>query len=186
MRPLRYSINVTLDGCCDHNAVTPNVQMHNHAAETIASADALLLGRITREMMESTWPVAPDGKKPDWTESWMDAFVDAIDPAQKHVVSDTLAEAGWNAEIVRGADLEQTVRALKQQPGNGLYVGGVKLPAALAELGLIDGYEMIVHPLIAGRGPGPFAGLSKPLDLELTGRKEFDSGAVSLRYKLKR
>lgn len=185
MRPLRYSINVTLDGCCDHTAVTPEIEMHRHAAEIIASSDALLLGRITYGMMESAWRVSPNGRKPDWTESWMDAFIDAIDPAKKYVVSDTLTEVDWNAEIIRGADLEQTVRALKQQPGNSLYVGGVTLPKALAELGLIDEFEMIVHPVIAGHGPTPFAGLSRPLNLELVGRKEFASGAVSLRYKLK-
>jgi dihydrofolate reductase len=96
-----------------------------------------------------------------------------------------LAQVDWNAELLRG-DLATAVRQLKQQPGKGLYVGGVKLPQALAELGLIDEYEFIVHPRLAGHGPTLFAGLSKHVDLELVGRKEFKSGVVALRYEPKR
>ena len=83
-------------------------------------------------------------------------------------------------------DLEKGVQQLKQQPGKGLLVGGVKLPQALAELGLIDEYEFIVHPRLAGHGPTLFAGLSKPLDLRLVGRQEFRSGAVAMRYEPRR
>jgi dihydrofolate reductase len=89
----------------------------------------------------------------------------------------------WNAELVRGDRLEATVRELKQRPGKGLFVGGVKLPLALAELGLIDEYEFIVHPRLAGHGPTLFAGLSKSVDLKLVGQQAFGSGAVSMRYE---
>jgi dihydrofolate reductase len=75
---------------------------------------------------------------------------------------------------VRG-DLEKTVQQLKQQPGKGLATGGVKLPIALAELGLIDEYEFVVHPRLAGRGPSLFAGLSKYVDLKLVSRLEYAS-----------
>ena len=94
--------------------------------------------------------------------------------------------ADWNAEIIRGDDLETTVRQLKQQPGNGLYTGGVTLPLALTELGLIDAYEFVVQPKLAGTGPTLFAGLSKPIDLKLVGRQEFASGAVAMRYEPRR
>lgn len=185
MRPLRYSINVTLDGCCDHRAGVPDQELHRHAAETIAQADALIFGRVTYEMMETVWrPVAETGVKPEWMSDWMVPFARTIDATKKYVVTSTLSRVDWNAEILRG-DLGTAVLELKKQPGRGLYVGGVTLPLALAELGLIDEYEFVVHPRLAGHGPTPFAGLSKYVDLKLVGRKEFASGAVALKYQLK-
>jgi dihydrofolate reductase len=186
MRPLRYSINVTLDGCCDHRAITPDEEMHRHAAEGIAQADALLLGRVTYEMMEAAWRApAQTGERPDWMEEWMESFARTIDAAKKYVVSSTLEQVDWNAELVRG-DLGHAVQELKREPGKGLGVGGVKLPLALAELGLIDEYEFIVHPRLAGHGPTLFAGLSKYVDLKLVSRLEFGSGAVAMRYEPRR
>ncbi|TNC52110.1 deaminase [Rubellimicrobium rubrum] len=183
MQPLRYSINVTLDGCCDHRAIVPDEEMHRHSSAIIARADAIILGRVTYGMMEEAWrPVARTGERPDWMPDWMEDFARTIDAARKYVVSDTLAGVDWNAELVRGDRLEATVRDLRRQPGRGLYVGGVTLPLALAELGLIDEYEFIVHPRLAGHGPTPFAGLSRVVDLRLVERQEFGSGAVVLRY----
>jgi dihydrofolate reductase len=178
MRPLRYSINVTLDGCCDHQAnFAATEEMHRHHAENLARADALLFGRVTYEMMEAAFrqPVpAPGGE--------VDPFARTIDAAKKYVVSSTLDSVDWNAELVRG-DLGQAVRRLKEEPGRGLFVGGVKLPMALAELGLIDEYDLVVHPTLAGHGPYLFAGLSKSVDLKLVGRLELGSGALVLRYQ---
>ena len=183
MRPLRYSINVTLDGCCDHQAITPDEEMHRHATEFLAQADALLFGRVTYELMEEGWrPFARTGERPDWMEPWMESFARTIDAAKKYVVSSTLDRVDWNAELVRG-DLGKAVQQLKQESGKGLLVGGVKLPQALAELGLIDEYEFIVHPRLAGHGPTLFAGLSKHIDLKLVDRLEFGSGAVAMRYE---
>jgi dihydrofolate reductase len=183
MRPLRYSINVTLDGCCDHRAITPDEEMHHYHAENLAKADALLLGRVTYEMMEAAWrEPARTGVRPEWMESWMESFARTIDAAKKYVVSTTLERVDWNAELVSG-DLGKAVQKLKQEPGKGLAVGGVKLPLALAELGLIDEYEFVVQPRLAGYGPTLFAGLSKRIDLKLVSRLEFASGAVALRYE---
>jgi dihydrofolate reductase len=135
-------------------------------------------------MMEAAFrPRAQTGVRPDWMADWMEPFARTIDAARKYVVSSTLDRVDWNAELVRGDRLEDTVRQLKQQPGKGLFVGGVKLPLALAELGLIDEYEFIVQPRLVGHGPTPFAGLSKYVDLKLVGRQEFGSGAVAMRYK---
>ena len=180
MRPLRYSINVTLDGCCDHREGVPDQELHRHATETIAQADALLFGRVTYQMMETAFRPAWTGEMPDW----MEPFRNTIDAAKKYVVSSTLARVDWNAELLRG-DLGKAVQELKQQPGKGLFVGGVKLPLALAELGLIDEYEFVVQPRIVGHGPTPFAGLSNRLELKLVSRLEFGSGAVALRYQPK-
>jgi dihydrofolate reductase len=179
MRRLRYSINVTLDGCCDHRAMVPDEDLHRHAAENIGKADALLLGRVTYEMMEAAWrSPAATGARPGWMES----FARTIDAAKKYVVSSTLDRVDWNAELVRG-DLGESVQQLKREPGQGLGVGGVKLPLALAELGLIDEYEFVVQPRLAGHGPTLFAGLSKHVDLKLVDRLEFGSGAVAMRYE---
>ena len=179
MRPLRYSINVTLDGCCDHRAIVPDEELHRHAMENIARADALLLGRVTYRMMEEAWRLTTRTiTMPEWTEP----FARTIDAAKKYVVSSTLTQVDWNAELVRG-DLGEAVRKLKQAPGNGIFTGGVKLPMALAELGLIDEYEFVVHPRIVGHGPTLFAGLSKAVDLRLVSRLEYGSGAVAMRYE---
>ena len=182
MRPLRYSINITLDGCCDHRAMIPDEDLHRNAVENLNQADALLFGRVTYEMMEAAWrQPAPVGARPDW----MEPFARTIDAAKKYVVSSTLDRVDWNAELVRG-DLATAVQQLKQESGKGLFVGGVKLPLALAELGLIDEYEFVVHPRLAGHGPTLFAGLSKRIDLRLVSRLEFGSGAVAMQYEPKR
>ena len=186
MRPLRYCINVTLDGCCDHRAITPDEEMHRYHAENLAKADALLFGRVTYEMMEAAWRApARTGVRPDWMEAWMESFARTIDAAKKYVVSSTLERVDWNAELVRG-DLGEAVQKLKQESGKGLFVGGVQLALALAELGLIDEYELVVHPRLVGHGPTLFAGLTKHLDLKLVNRQEFGSGAVAMRYEPRR
>lgn len=179
MRPLRYSINVTLDGCCDHRGILPDEELHRHAVENLDRADALLFGRVTYEMMEAAF--RPSGRteaRPDW----MEPFARTIDAARKYVVSSTLGRVDWNAEFVRG-DLKEAVQQLKRASGKGLFVGGVKLPLALAEMGLIDEYEFVVHPRLAGHGPTLFEGLSKSIDLKLVSRLEFRSGAVAMRYE---
>jgi dihydrofolate reductase len=186
MRPLRYSINVTLDGCCDHRGIVADEELHRHAAENLEKADALLFGRVTYEMMEAAWrKQAQTGARPDWMLDWMVPFARTIDAAKKYVVSSTLDRVDWNAELVRG-DLGKAVQELKRESGKGLFVGGVKLPLALAELGLIDEYELVVHPVLAGHGPTLFAGLSKRVVLKLVSRLEFGSGAVATRYEPRR
>jgi dihydrofolate reductase len=182
MRRLRYSINVTLDGCCDHRVVIADEELHHHFADELERADALLSGRVTYEMMEAAWRQSASGTWPDWMADWMIPFARAIDGAKKYVVSGTLDRVDWNAELVRG-DLGKAVQQLKREPGKGLFVGGVKLPLALADLGLIDEYEFVVQPILAGHGPTLFAGLSERLELRLVGRQEFRSGAVALRYQ---
>ena len=186
MRALRYAINVTLDGCCDHRAIPSDEELHRHFAEEIDQADALLFGRVTYQMMEAAWRApARTGIRPDWMPPWMEPFARTIDAAKKYVVSSTLERVDWNAELVRG-DLGTAVQQLKRESGKGLFVGGVKVPLALTELGLIDEYEFMVQPRLAGHGPTLFAGLSKHVDLKLLSRLEFASGAVAMRYEPRR
>lgn len=186
MRPLLYSINVTLDGCCDHRFGIADEELHRNAAAHLEWADALLLGRVTYTMMESAFrlPASTQGAasaEPNGLAPWMLPFARAMDAAKKYVVSRTLTQVDWNAELVRG-DLHAAVIQLKQQPGRGILVGGVQLPLALAELGLIDEYEFVVHPRVVGHGPSVLAGLSKWIDLQLVSQKALGSGAVVLRY----
>src|ERR1700716_4218302 len=163
MGPLRYSINVTLDGCCDHRAMLPDEELHRHAVENLDMADALLFGRVTYEMMEAAFR-PPTGAMPDWVERFARA----------------LSGGAWH-----GAALERepgkAVQQLKRESGKGLLVGGVKLPLALSDLGLIDEYEFVVHPRLAGPGPTLFAGLSKHVDLKLVSRLGLGSGALAVR-----
>jgi dihydrofolate reductase len=156
-----------------------DADLFQNAIENLNRADALLFGRVTYEMMEAYWrPLAHESTKP---------FARTIDAAKKYVVSSTLDvdRVDWNSELLRG-DLGKAVQQLKQEPGKGLLVGGVKLPLALAELGLIDEYEFLVHPRLAGHGPTLFAGLSKHVDLRLVSRQEFASGAVAMQYEPRR
>ncbi len=182
MRPLRYSINLTVDGCCDHRAMTVDEEMFAHSTAILERNDTLLLGRLTYELIEAGWraPV-PAGVRP----AWMEPFARTIGAMKKVVVSSTLTSVDWNAELVCG-DLEQAVRALKQQPGKGIGTGGVTLPVALAKLALIDEYEFVVQPRLAGHGPTLLAGLSQHVDLKFVDRREFASGAVAMRYEPRR
>src|SRR5207237_9302244 len=134
MRALRYFINVTLDGCCDHRAMFADEDLQRHAVENLDRADALLFGRVTYEMMEAAFrPAARTDARPDWVEP----FARTIDAKKKYVVSSTLDRVDWNAELVHG-DLGMAVRQLKGEPGKGLFVGGVELQLRLASCGLRD------------------------------------------------
>lgn len=193
MRPLRYSINVSLDGCVDHasTAFRPGAEVHQHAADWLAGCDVALFGRVTYQLMEA-WRPDEDGRLADWVEPWMESFARTIGAIRKVVVSATWSDRGpgprspdhrdWNTEVVGGADLESTVRTLKEQPGDGIALGGVTLPLALAQLGLIDEYQLVVHPVIAGHGPRLFEGLTAPLDLRLVRRTELGHGVTANVY----
>ena len=182
MRPLRYTINVTLDGCCDHQVGIADQELHDVHAASIERADAVLLGRVTYQMMEEAWRKPASGEWPDWIDDTLRPFAETMDATKKYVVSSTLDHVDWNAELVEG-DLEAAIRALKEEPGGEIQVGGVALPSALADLGLIDEYEFVVQPFLAGHGPTLLAGLREPLRLELVDRRELASGAMVLRYR---
>jgi len=185
MQPLRYAINVTVDGCVDHRAGVADAELHHYHEQNLARNDALLLGRVTYEMMEAAWRRPASGAWPGWMEAWQVPFAETIDAAKKYVVSSTLDTVDWNAELIRG-DLGQAVQELKAQSGRGIGVGGVKLPLALAELGLIDEYDFLVQPRLAGHGPWLLAGLSKYVDLKLVNSETFPSGRIALKYEPRR
>jgi dihydrofolate reductase len=182
MRPLYYAINVTLDGCCDHRVGVPDEESTRYWADLLASCDALLFGRVTYRMMEEAWRRPDDGRWPEWMGDGEVAFAEVVDRARKHVVSSTLDAVDWNAELLRG-DLGEAVRRLKDEPGGPVFVGGVRLPVALAELGLIDRYEFVVLPVVAGHGPRLLDGLREQIPLELIDHRPLRSGAIVTRYR---
>ena len=174
MRPLRYSINVSLDGCVGHEWADPGEDLHVHSAHTVADPDALIFGRTTYELMEF-W------RDPGDIPEGFRFFADSINAQKKYLVSSTRTTDDWNTENLRGDPVE-AVRALKQQPGGHLLVGGVQLPLVLADAGLIDEFEFVVHPKVVGHGPTLFSGLTSMLSLELIDETRFSGGAVARRY----
>ena len=126
-------------------------------------------------MMKSAWRQPVTGTWPDWMDEWEIPFAETIDRAKKYVVSSTLSGVDWNAELVRG-DLGQAVQRLQQEPGEGLFVGGVNAPPGVGRSGTIDEYAFLVQPVLAGHGPTSLAGLRERIQLELVDRHEFRSG----------
>jgi len=183
MRPLRYSINVTLDGCCHHEAgLPPDEESMRYWTAEMERADALLFGRVTYEMMESAWRQPTTGTWPDWMDEWEIPFAETIDRAKKYVVSSTLSAVDWNGRA--GARrLGASGSAAQAGARRGPVRGWRDAPLALADLGLIDEYEFLVQPVLAGHGPTLLAGLRERIQLELVDRHEFRSGAVALRYR---
>ncbi|HWM34546.1 MAG TPA: dihydrofolate reductase family protein [Pseudolysinimonas sp.] len=176
MRTVRLSINVSLDGCVDHRSASPNEASHRHAAAAIADADALILGRVTYQLMEAGWR-DPSPELPGWTRP----FAEAISAQPKYVASRTLTTLDWNSEVIAG-DAVEFVRALKRQEGGALFIGGHDFAGQLAAAGLIDEYEFVVHPQVPGYGPRLFDGLPAPLLLTQVGELDLGDGIVARRY----
>lgn len=186
MGRLQYSINVTLDGCCDHEAIVPYPEMHQFWADIVANASVLLYGRVTYQMMEPAWrPLAESGVVPPGQPDWVLPFARSIHQARKFVASTTLTEVDWNAQLLEG-DLRGAIERLKREEDGVISLGGLNLARAVAALGLIDEFIFLVHPRIAGHGPTLLSGLPSPLDLTLTGQQTFSSGAIALTYAAKR
>ncbi len=182
-QPLRYAINTTLDGCCHHEAgLPPDAESMAFWTDELRRSDTLLYGRITYELMEGAWRRPESGDWPDWMDDSEVAFSEVMDPMRKVVASGTLDAVDWNAELIRG-DVVDAVRRLKEQPGRGIALGGVKLSATLAAHGLIDEFTFVVHPVAAGRGPRLLDGIRDQIHLELVEQRAFDSGAMMQRYR---
>lgn len=185
MARLQYSINVTLDGCCDHQAIVPYPEMHQFWADVVGNA-SVLYGRVTYKMMEEAWrPIAESGKVPEGMEDWVLPFAQSIHRSKKFVASTTLAEVDWNARLLQG-DLKSAVEQIKRDEDGIISLGGLNLARAVAALGLIDDFIFLVHPRIAGHGPTLFSGLPSPIDMTLKSQRSFASGAIALTYEAKR
>ena len=183
MRNIVFAINMTLDGCIDHTKFSPVPETFAYVTQLTRDADTLLYGRKTYQLMVPYWPdVAKDPAertKPGY--EFAQAFV-AVDKIV--VFSRSLDKVeGKNTRIVR-TNLEDEILKLKQEQGKNIFTGGVTLATQLAELGLIDEYHFVVHPIVLGEGRRVFEGinLQEKLRLKLVESKTFNSGTVALRY----
>lgn len=179
MRKLIAAINMTLDGFCDHTAINPDEEIHQHYADLLGDGDVILYGRITYQLMEYWRDVLenPTGDKV------MDEFAVAIDKIPKIVFSHTLKNVEWKSAKLANRDLEEEVLDLKQQSGKDIFVGSPGLIVALTKLNLIDEYQLCVHPVIAGSGLPLFKNISEKIMLKLVKTKIFGSGAIILYYE---
>ncbi len=180
MRKIIAAINLTLDGFCDHTAMIADEELHDHYTELLRIAGAMLYGRITYQLMENYWPTVvktPTGNKP------MDDFAVALENIPKVVFSRTLDQVGWkNVRLAKGS-LEEEVSALRQQPGEDIFVGSPGLISTLTNLNLIDEYQLCVHPVIAGSGLPLFRDINDRIVLRRLKTKNFGSGAMVHYYE---
>ena len=183
MRNLIFGINITLDGCCDHTKGIANEEVHEYFAHLVRDVDVLVYGRKTYQLMVPFWPDV--AKNHSGQTRAMNEFAQAFDAVKNIIVfSQSLDRAeGKNTRIVRG-NLQDEILKLKQEPGKNILTGGVSIPLQLIELGLVDEYCLVVHPVVAGEGRRLSEGLSLPeqLQLKLVDSKIFESGHVALRY----
>lgn len=178
MRKLIAAINMTLDGYCDHTAISADEELHQHYADLLKTADVILYGRVTYQLMEYWREVVknPTGVKET------DDFAMIMDKVPKVVFSRTLKSVDWESARLADRDLEEEVMALKAQPGKDILVGSPGLIATLAQRGLLDEYQLCVHPVIAGGGLPLFKNSSDKIVLRRFQTKSFRSGAILLYY----
>ena len=178
MRKLIYAINITLDGCCDHTKGIASEELLEHYTQLLHEVDLSIYGRKTYELMVPYWP---DIAKSHAGSKAENEFADAFESVNRVVLSRTLESADGKTRIVRG-NLREEIVKLKHEPGRNILLGGVNVPAQLAELGLVDEYRFVVQPIVAGEGRGLFEGLPQRLQLKLVESKSFGPGCVALSY----
>lgn len=181
MRKLIFGINLTLDGCCDHAKGVVDEDLHDFYTQLLLGADTFLYGRKTYQLMVPFWPeIAKNNSGP--TKS-MNDFAHAFAAVKKIVVfSKTLTRAEESNTIIARGDLRDEVLKLKNQEGRNILTGGVELPAQLAQLGLIDEYYFVVHPLLGGKGRRLFENIQLEEHLQFVDSKVLRSGCVALHY----
>ncbi len=174
------SLNMTLDGFCDHTHGIADEQLHNYYTEMLQRAGALLYGRTTYQMMEDFWPTLV--KKPSGVKS-MDDFAMAIENVHKIVFSRTLQKVDWTNARLATKELREEILQLKQQGGKDVYAGSPSIIVALTNLKLVDEYQLVVHPVIAGSGLPLFKGMAEKVMLKLLKTKTFGAGQIALYYE---
>ena len=179
MRKVIAALNMTLDGYCDHTAVTPDEEVHDHYTNLLNKAGVLLYGRNTYELMKfwQTLLINPSGQQS------MDDFAVSIDRIPKIVFSTTLKDTEWESAVLANKSLEEAVHDLKQQEGADIFVGSRSLIIQLLEGNLLDEFQLMIHPVLAGGGLPLFKGVTEPMQLHLIKTKNFKSSAVLHYYK---
>jgi len=179
---LTFGLNVTLDGFIDHTQGIADDELHDYWTQLMDESGAMLFGRTTYELMEEAWPaVARDAEAPRAMREW----AQKLEAKAKYVVSGSRSDFPWVNTIQVEGDLREAIAALKAKTERGVLVGAPKLATALEELGLIDEYRIVVHPVVSGRGPTLFHGLTSARHLELLSTRRFESGALALPFRRK-
>jgi dihydrofolate reductase len=180
MKKVIAAMNMTLDGFCDHTSMIADAEIHQHYTNLLRSADILIYGRITYQLMESYWPTIvknPTGNKAE------DEFAVAIDSISKIVFSHTLKNVAWKNAKVATRSITEEILELKRGPGKDILVGSPSLIAAAANLNLIDEYQLCVQPIIAGKGLVLLKNIDHKIDLTLLRTKTFGCGAVTFYHE---
>ena len=179
MAKLIAAMNITLDGFCDHTAGIADEEIHDHYTELLGSADAIIYGRITYQLMEYWRPFVanPTGERS------MDDFARAIDKISKVVYSRTLENVDWNNTVLKREIVEEEILDLKRRFSKDILVGSPSMIVALGDLGLIDEYKLGIHPIIIGTGLPLFKNISDRIDLKLLKTKTFGCGVVFHYYR---
>jgi len=179
---LTFGLNVTLDGCIDHTQGIVDDELHDFWTQLMDESGAMLFGRNTYELMEGAWPaVARDDQAPRAMREW----AQKLEAKPKYVVSRSRSDFPWQNTFKLEGELREAISALKAKTERGVLVGAPMLSAALEELGLIDEYRLVVHPVISGRGPTLFSGLLSPRQLELVSTHRFKTGVQALHLRRK-
>lgn len=180
MRKVIAAINMTLDGVCDHTAISPDEELHQHYTDLLNNAGTILYGRVTYQLMEfwRTLIEKPSGEKS------MNDFAIVMNNIPKIVFSHTLKNLDWESATLTSQGLETETLKLKQQSGKDILVGSRSLIIQLLKLNLIDEFQLCVHPIIAGKGLPLFENINDRITFRLTKTKSFNSGAVTLYYEL--
>jgi len=179
MRKTIAAINLTIDGFCDHTAIIPDEEIHQHYTDLLNTGDVVLYGRTTYQLMQYWQELIknPSGEKT------MDDFAVAIDKIPKIVFSHTLKKTDWDSAKLASQSLEKTVIELKQRPGRDIFIGSRSLIVELTNLNLIDEYQLCIHPVIVGKGLPLFDKIKDRTTFKLLKTKIFKAGATLLYYK---
>jgi len=180
MRKLIAVLNMTLDGFCDHTAGLPDEEIHEHYTELLGLGDAILYGRITYQLMEFWRSLLENPSE----EKSMNDFATAIDKIPKIVFSRTIKHVEWKSATIAKGDLKDEVLILKQQSGKDIFVGSRSLIIQLIKLGLIDEFQLCIHPVVMGNGLPLFENINDRVIFNLVKTKTYSGGAVILYYEL--
>lgn len=177
---LTFGVNVTLDGCCDHREGIADDELHDYWTQLMDAAGAMLWGRVTYELMESAWPAVARGENaPRALREW----ARKLEAKPKYVVSASRRDFPWNNTFLLEGDVREAVLELKERTPEGVLLGGLTLASALEQLGLIDEYRVVIHPVIAGHGPTLFQGMAPSRRLALVSTNRMTAGQVALHYR---
>jgi dihydrofolate reductase len=185
LRKIIVTTWITLDGFLagpngEMNWVMVDQEMGQYEDDLVSSADTLILGRVTYQSFAGSWPHVPEN--PSVSEGEKE-YARKLNSMRKIVFSKSLEKAEWNnSQLVREI-LPNEIASMKQMPGKDIVIyGSASIVQAFTDLGLIDEYQLLVHPVVLGGGKPLFAGIAKPAQLNLLHTKSFPSGVIGLYY----